>query len=122
MKKLAWPIAKIREDGIPAVWLTFDNWLVIKDGIIRTYLLNREWRGAVLARREKKRPDTLDTMPFELDNIKAAMALYEVAWQTYQKHIDLSPEALVTMGDRHQKQGYDNEIARLEEQKAQVPA
>ena len=34
MKTPQFPVAKYRQDGVPAVWLTFNNWLAIKNGLV----------------------------------------------------------------------------------------
>lgn len=119
--KHKFPIAKIREDGTPAVWLTFTNWMIIEKGIVRTYLDNRESRGRVLARRELKQPVICDVGGFEITYAEQSLELYRVGWQShcqgrdYSAQLHPSPEDLVTRGDHAQERGYSGELEKLKQ-------
>ncbi len=124
-KKLPWPVAKVREDGVPAVWITFTNWMVIREGLVRAYLQERERGGARRARVEARQPDVTDHIDFSQSNAEAALALYRVGWEAYNKVEERaglnklrSPESLAKLGDEAEMREYKVEAARLPRREA----
>ena len=118
------PVAKVREDGTPAVWLTFTNWMIVEKGIVREYLENRESRGRVLARRELKQPWVCDDAGFELSSAESALELYRVGWEAHSKgrsdaaQLHPTPEHLGLMGDKAQLRGYREQLEALQQKVA----
>ena len=132
-KKLPWPVAKVREDGTPAIWLTFTNWLVVKSGIQGTYLQERSHFGYLRARNEARkkfgpgwqthpelgRCTLTDAWSPLFSHESAALELYRAGWNAWcatdekSRGATLSPEQLVALGDKHERKGYEGEIERL---------
>ncbi|HVX56944.1 MAG TPA: hypothetical protein VHA37_04380 [Candidatus Saccharimonadales bacterium] len=135
-RKLVWPVAKRRQDGTPAIWLTHTNWLLLKTGIVREYLDNREGHGRNLLRREARQKlgadwrsnahlkswEYLDSWPTWLSNANAAMELFVAGYEAW-KHVkgldikDWTPESLRAAGDHHEQRGREEELKELGKQK-----
>ena len=127
--KLKWPVAKVREDGTPAIWLTHTNWLLLEDGIVRAYLDRRRYVGQYEARqiwrkqlgtgwRENKRladMATVDSWNYDSD-VEAAMELFEAGYNAWRRYADQdlngwhwTPDKLRELGDRKQREAYAEE-------------
>ena len=101
---LKWPVAQVREDGTPAVWLSHTNWLNIRDGLIRRYLQCREWLAVYEVIKEFGQTTNLEVMGtvMEKENAATALELYSVGYHAWKKHapeFDTTPERLVQLGD-----------------------
>lgn len=139
---LKWLVPHVRNDGTPAVCLTFTNWMLLEPGIVRQYLDARKSMGAVRARQEVKTTlgrewsrlprlvemNVLDTFPLDRSQVRAAFELFQVGYHAW-RHVaerastwHWTPDKLIDSGDRAEKDGYDKELALLQEQIKSVPA
>jgi len=126
MKTPKFPVAMFRkEDGIPAVWLTFTNWMAIKNGLVREYLCQRELIAKRDARKAAGKPESRDGWGthFETTARDAALELYQVGYEAHRSihersgSHDLTPERLVELGDKCERRAFDQEAQRLAEGK-----
>jgi len=131
MKKHEFPIAKVREDGTPAIWLTHTHWLLLEPGIVRAYLENREHFGHRRARRQYReetgRTDHprikewqfLDSWPQDSSHAESAFALFQAGFDAW-RHVSernaqrvgphyWTPDKLKAAGDRAEQRGFDEE-------------
>jgi hypothetical protein len=115
-----------KEDGVPAVWLTFTNWLAIKDGLVSEYLGRREYMGRrearIAAGLRREFPDYGGH--FDTTACEAALELYRVGYKAHRRiheqsgcH-DLTPEKLIELGNRHEQREQEAETKRLAERAA----
>jgi hypothetical protein len=133
------PVVRIREDGTPAIWFTHTHWLLLRDGIIRAYLENREQFGRCRARREMRRelgePNNnrrlnewrfLDSLPQEQTNVEYSMDLFVVGYNAYLRSMSKdefwTPEKLRSMGDRKEEQAYKAELELIQEEQPKEAA
>lgn len=127
-KKLKFPIAKIRRDGVVAIWLTYTNWSIMRDGIVRKYLEERGYEGRAKARREAraKHPDCwiqnaqlkswhfLDsTQPFGVNSTEV-LELYRVGRSAHPGANELTVEKLISIGDKREADDYEHELKNIE--------
>lgn len=120
MKPAKFPVAQYRkEDGIPAVWLTFNNWLVIRDGLVREYIHQREYIAQREARKAASKPWNLDTWGnhFETCARDAALELFRIGYEAHG-HIapgteSLTPEGLIALGDKCARRAFDKQTKLL---------
>lgn len=133
MPKLKFPIAKIRDDGTPAIWLTFGNWLLLKDGILRKYVELRESLGRARARNEARKLfpvtwhrherlkswDFLDQTSPWFDSSHEVLELYRVGAEAHPSTIDssrgpLTVQKLVDIGAARERVAYCEERLEIE--------
>ncbi len=138
---LKWLVPHVRQDGTPAVCLTFTNWMLLEPGIVRQYLDSRKSMGAVRARQEVKTTlgrewcrlphlvemNVLDSWPQNRTRCEAAFELFQVGYHAW-RHVaerastwHWTPDKLRDSGDRAEKKGYTEELALLQEQIKSVP-
>ena len=124
MKAPRFPVAMFREaDGVPAIWLTFSNWMAIRNGLVREYLTQREWIGKRDARKAAGQPASLDTLGthFEITACAIALELYRVGYEAHRGVQgrsgcnDLTPEGPIELGDKATLRAFDEEAKRLAE-------
>lgn len=120
-KKLKWPVAKIREDKCPAVWLTWGVWQAIRGGLVNTYLNARESHARSEARiAAHKRDDILDTWRADKSDAEHALELYRLGWaynHPKNENSDLfkTPTTLIELGDKLEAKAYAEETEALRE-------
>lgn len=131
-KKLKFPIAKIGDDGTPAIWLTHGNWLLLKDGITRKYIDMRESQGRARARNEARKqfPETwrnherlkswdfLDSTSPWFENSGEVLELYRIGAEAYPGTIDygrgpLTVIKLQEIGDKRAHVAYCEELLEI---------
>lgn len=125
-KKLKWPLAKVREDGTPAVWMGWRQWHVLRSPLVRAYCEARQRQGESRARKELNKADEiLDhafgtcAMGWDVDD---AMELYTILADAHMKPSDrenyrhLSPADLKELGDVHEKRGCEDRKKRIQEE------
>ncbi len=127
MKQPKFPVAMFRkEDGVPAVWLTFTNWLAIKDGLVSEYLGRREYMGRREARTAAGLRNQFPDYGTHFDTIacEAALQVYRVGYEAHRRiheqsggH-DLTPEKLIELGNRRERMERGAEAKRLAEHTA----
>lgn len=136
-KQIKFPIAKIREDGTPAIWLTHTYWMVLESGIVRKYLERRELLGAYLRRCEERKVlgenwksnkrlkdwASLDSWPSYLSDVETAMELFTVGYEAWGRinsdyEHKWTPSKLQARGDQYEKKRYEEETKLIEEGKA----
>ncbi len=133
-KKLPWPVAKVRDDGTPAIWLTHNHWLILEEGIVRKYLAARGEVGLYNARQEQRREigeawrtnarlkewEFLDSALPAFSNDKDAMELFKVgydAWSDVARRVGSkfwTPESLTAAGDRAEQTWHDEELKAIQ--------
>lgn len=131
--KHEFPIAKVREDGTPAIWFTHDHWLLLESGIVRAYLNNREHLGHEQARREYriqradwpknsrvKEWEFMDCWPQSKSQAEAALRLFNIGFKAHGKSGEgikhrWTPEKVQAHGDVAQQRAYAEEKKLIQE-------
>ena len=120
-KKLVHPIAKIREDKCPAIWLTWGVWSCICGGLVNTYLTARERHGRSEARiASGKRDPIFDSWRTEQLEWESALEVYRIGW-AYNHPNDrnsdyfTTPAKLVTLGDKREERAYAEQLESMRE-------
>jgi hypothetical protein len=121
--KNQWPLAQVREDGMPAVWLTHTMWTILRHNLVREYCSRREARGRHNARFQLNALDDFSdnflSLFCEHDSEKAAMELYKIGSDAYFKpehakeYNHVSTAGLVELGDKWQACGYKDEFNKI---------
>jgi hypothetical protein len=127
-KKLKFPVAKIRGDGTPAIWLTSTYWMILESGLRRDYCDRRKTIGNYRARCEARKAlgdnwkshphlkawEHLDSWPLYQSFTDSAFELYSVDCQAWESLTSCTPDKLKELGDKWEKSGYDEEVKLLE--------
>lgn len=132
-RKLKFPIAKVRQDGTPAIWLTFGNWMLLKDGILRKYVEIRESAGRARARNEARKRffatwrnhprleswHFLDSTHGWFESAGEVLEIYRVGAEAHPSSIDysgrgaLTADKLVEIGDKREHVAYCEELLEI---------
>lgn len=120
-KKLVHPIAKIREDKCPAIWLTYGVWSAIRNGLANTYITSRERHGRSEARiASGKRDAIFDSWRTETRDAETALELYRIGWaynhpDNQNSDLFTSPEKLVEIGDKCEARAAAEQLEAMRE-------
>lgn len=129
-KKNQWPVARTESNRV-AVWFDLFSWPIVRDGILRKYLELRASEGELEARNEirrvfpitwihnqlLKRWELLDrTGTLFRTRPEEALKLYQAGWSARLGGAmqGVSPEKLVALGDKWQKEAYQKELVEIE--------
>lgn len=122
MSKYKWPLAKKDKDGCPAMWLSWQAFLAIRDGLINRYVICRRSHGRSSARIACGKPDKiLDCLRSDLRDAETALEIYTLAYNFNVRPKDkanypelyMSPAELVALGDKREQQAYNSTVNEL---------
>lgn len=124
-KKIVWPVAKIREDGCPAVWLSHGVWNVVRGGLVTSYLTNRQYHGRSEARIAiGKRDSILDSWRTEKQDAETALEVFRIGFKHNEPDMSIykdchckpiTPDGLVELGDKREAEAYNEELEKHRE-------
>lgn len=118
-----WPLASVRADGMPAVWLTHSMWTILRESLMREYLNSRRRTGERRGRVDAGKPEQFDQHFLdrycEHDRAKTAMELYQIGSQAYfkpehrEEYKHLSADDLLTLGNELETKARKETMAAL---------
>lgn len=116
-RKIEFPVAKYREDGTPAIWLTHSIWLMLRQHLANTYCQGQEREADAKARSESQAdigsPDQDINIwgdIFTEQKAKEALNIFRIGYETHQdverRNNGTTPEELVETGAKIFKRYY----------------